>query len=892
MKLPLLFTFIYILCLHTHAQTVLWQKAIGGNYDDVISKAIVDTNGNILIAAYSASSAGFEKSENSLGFYDYWIIKTDPDGNLIWENTIGAAGYDYATCIIQTEDGGYLVGGYSSSAPAYDKTAVLYGSFDYWLVKLDNDGEVLWDRSYGGDEEDYLYQIAPAYGGGYILMGESGSLISGNKTVENCFPPLPYPDYWYIKIDETGDIIWQKEMGGFSNDWGRCIISTSDGGYLIGGSSDSDINCLKEADQIGGIDYYITKINAEGNSIWQKDFGGNVNDYLSDIIQTFDNGFLLVGYSASGINGNKTEASIGLFDYWVVKLDPYGHIQWQNTIGADQNERLYHAIQTIDGNYLLAGESSSGIFADKTEASFGDYDYWFVELDPLGNILQDITFGGTNDDQLADVVQTNDYAYVLCGTSGSLLNGNKTVTSHGGDDIWIVKISHDLNLVQGDIGVDFDANGIIDGDDFYWINMLIQDETSGSITLSKADGSYTLGIPETGTYIVSAPALMYYDLVPSSYSNTYGAFGNVDTGKSFVYQPYGDFNDLCIDAFALTPFRPGFTACYGMYYFNMGTTTLPGTITFYPSEYITYDSCTVSPDLLSEDSIVWETPVLDPFEGGVYILFVTVNEDAPFDSTYAVSHFKIDPIIDDAGPECNFDTVSVLITSSFDPNNIYVDKELLSFNDLPSNPLLEYTINFQNTGTDTAFFVRLQNTLPEGLIVESITIKAVSDTITYFALDAANNLIFDFSNIKLPYADIDEAGSHGYLVYEIRTRSDLAPGDFIENSASIIFDYNAPILTDTAKTLIYLPQVNINDNAPLEISISPNPTGGLAKMQLNCYVDNAIFQLTGLDGKTIQEQKFSGSFYAFSCANLPAGIYLIHVLIPNQGEFNSRIVVQ
>ncbi len=158
------------------------------------------------------------------------------------------------------------------------------------------------------------------------------------------------------------DIEWQNTIGGNSDDELYSVIETTDGGYLLGGWSWSGISGDKSEVSQGYNDYWVVKLDGSGDILWQNTIGGYSTDELSSVIQTIDGGYLLGGYSYSGISGDKTEANQGYHpDYWVVKLDGFGNILWQNNIGGNTTDDLYSVIQTTDGGYLLGGESSSGI---------------------------------------------------------------------------------------------------------------------------------------------------------------------------------------------------------------------------------------------------------------------------------------------------------------------------------------------------------------------------------------------------------------------------------------------------------------------------------------------------------------------------------------------------
>src|SRR5690606_28821266 len=180
-------------------------------------------------------------------------------------------------------------------------------------------------------------------------------------------------------------------------------------------------------------------VNAQDpNILWDLTIGGGEDDRLFSINKTTDGGYILGGISESGISGDKTENKIGFLDYWVVKLDENGFIQWQNTIGGNYLDTLRKVFQTTDGGYIIGGYSSSAISGDKSENVIGSEDYWVVKLNSSGTIEWENTIGGNGEDLLYDIKQTDDNGYILAGTSDSDISFDKTESSKGGKDYWLV----------------------------------------------------------------------------------------------------------------------------------------------------------------------------------------------------------------------------------------------------------------------------------------------------------------------------------------------------------------------------------------------------------------------------------------------------------------------
>ncbi|WP_345156320.1 GEVED domain-containing protein [Pontibacter saemangeumensis] len=329
----------------------------------------------------------------------------------------------------------------------------MWCAVDYWIVKIDASGNKVWDKSFGGSGFDKLTAIVVTPEGGFLLAGYSDSPISGDKTQDNhvddiCLEGDCPDDYWVVKIDGSGNKLWDKTFGGHDFEDLEAIVTTPDGGYLLGGTSRSGISGNKsEASKGGYSDYWVVKIDGSGNKVWDKTFGGSNYDRLSTIVATLDGGYLLGGWSDSGISGDKSDASRGSEDYWVVKIDGSGDQEWDKTFGGSNYDRLLSMVATLDGGYILGGGSSSPISGDKSEASrggdyeYGGNDYWIVKINGSGIKLWDKTFGGDDDEDFTAVVAAWDGGFLLGGSSRSGISGDKSEASKSFIDYWVVKMT-------------------------------------------------------------------------------------------------------------------------------------------------------------------------------------------------------------------------------------------------------------------------------------------------------------------------------------------------------------------------------------------------------------------------------------------------------------------
>ena len=277
-----------------------------------------------------------------------------------------------------TQDGETIAGGYSFSGISGEKTQANRGpnyTTDFWIVKVDRAGKIEWDKTIGGSNNDYLYSLQQTDDGGYILGGGSESDISGEKT-DNDRITLNRGDFWIVKLDSLGNIEWDKTIGGGDIDYLVSLQQTKDGGYILSGDSGSDISGEKTENSRGDLDYWVVKLNSQGEIEWDKTLGGNSVDQVMGIQETSDGGYILGGFSFSDLSGEESQNGRGSADYWVIKLDNAGNIQWDKTIGGSNTDYLGSLQETNDGGYILGGSSYSDISGEKTQHSRGGSDFW------------------------------------------------------------------------------------------------------------------------------------------------------------------------------------------------------------------------------------------------------------------------------------------------------------------------------------------------------------------------------------------------------------------------------------------------------------------------------------------------------------------------------------
>jgi hypothetical protein len=309
-----------------------WIKAYGGNNDDEGNSVQQTSDGGFIICGYTKSYGA--------GGNDVFLVRTDSLGNELWNKVFGGTSDEEGYSVLQTNDGGFLIAGATSSFGA--------GSRDIWLVKIDTNGNLSWTKTIGGGSSDGARQINFTNDGGYIITGWTFS-----------YGPGAVGNAWLVKTDSLGNMNWNKFFGGSDVDRGLSVQQTSDGGYVLTGYTASSGSGLD--------DMLLIKTDSNGNLQWQKTFGGSGRDYGNFVKQTFDNGYIITGYTLSfGAGGD---------DLWIVRTDESGNLLWSKTYGGAQSDVGYCLQETIDGGYIIVGHTLS--------RGAGLHDVWLLRLESI-----------------------------------------------------------------------------------------------------------------------------------------------------------------------------------------------------------------------------------------------------------------------------------------------------------------------------------------------------------------------------------------------------------------------------------------------------------------------------------------------------------------------------
>jgi hypothetical protein len=404
----------------------------GSGYD--VARSIQETNeGGYIIAGSSFPVSTDIWGNTTSGIDDCYIVKIDSAGNVEWQKMIGGSDHDQAYSIQETSDGGYIVAGFSESTDIIGLTN--QGLCDYYIIKLDSAGNIIWQKMYGGADLDNAISIKETKDGGYVVLGHSEPMtVVGGNNNNDCYSIL-------IKLDGNGNIIWQKIFGESFQFKAASFQQTSDGGYIVAGNKDI----------YGEYPYaYVIKLDSDVNVEWHRTYGGSEGAILASIQLTNDGGYIVAGTSSSPeINGN---TDIPGTKCYLLKLDNYGYVMWERVypdgLGA-RSSYLNSASQTGDGGYIAAGYNDDGNF----ESAGWRVAAKVVNFDIDGNIRWERYFTGnakkssiisggvTSTDVFNSILETKDGRFIAAGSSNAI--DYEGVTNHGTKDFFVVKFESD-----------------------------------------------------------------------------------------------------------------------------------------------------------------------------------------------------------------------------------------------------------------------------------------------------------------------------------------------------------------------------------------------------------------------------------------------------------------
>jgi len=340
-----------------------WSRTYGGIENDEALAVVETENGDFIFVGYTSSFGA--------GAKDVLLYRTDSQGNELWRKTYGGWSDDSANDLIEAEDGGYVAVGYTHSF------GEPYG--DVWIFKIDDDGEVLWSKSFGGNEYDAGHALIN-YNGDYVIIGVTSSYGSGSL------------DAWMIKTNDVGAVIWDRDFGGSEGDYGYDLIESHDGGFIFAGCTENGT--------AGGQDAWLVRTTTSGSRTWERKFGGSGSDGGRSLCATRDGGYAICGWT--------TSYGSGLQDLYLIKTNPVGQEVWDKYFGGWNNDFGFSIIPTLDEGFVLSGWTYS--------FGAGQSDIFVLKCTSEGVMEWDATYGGASLETGNRIILTSTDGYMIAGS--------------------------------------------------------------------------------------------------------------------------------------------------------------------------------------------------------------------------------------------------------------------------------------------------------------------------------------------------------------------------------------------------------------------------------------------------------------------------------------------
>jgi len=551
----ILMSFIGLLCtLSVQGQPgIEWDRTYGGtNFEEL--QAMNYAGDGYIFGGHSTSGNVDVEGPNN-GLTDAWVFRTDVTAdNILWQQSFGCDGRERIWDILALPTGEFLLLAVSTSDICDEKTEDSRGEEDYWLIKIDANGNKMWDRTYGGEDVDIARRILPTNDGNFLIGGHSWSTDAATSGIgERTHPNRGEADIWLVKITPNGDVIDDFVFSGtpvseYEGDEKLFdMLQMSDGTFLLGCWSESNAGFEKTMDTFGRNDFWLIHVDENGNKVadvpsgktGDYTFGGNSVDALQKVIETKDGGFLLVGESFSEpfsqtLVGNKTTPHYGSVetdeDYWIVKLNADFTIDWQRTFGGDRVDIPHVVWENESGKLWIAGDSTSPTSGNKENNNInGTKDIWMLLLTPDGDKIWEQTYGGEGAEVPEEILAAHDGGYILGGQSSSNQNFWKSENSRGENDFWIIKT--DCPIYAADLDVETDVClgqpfellpefALCPDCDFQWTDgtedtiriVSLTENTDYEVLITDDNGCEETAIVQT--VVQSNPEILELDVVP------------------------------------------------------------------------------------------------------------------------------------------------------------------------------------------------------------------------------------------------------------------------------------------------------------------------------------------------------------------------------------------
>ncbi|MEJ8844783.1 T9SS type A sorting domain-containing protein [Lacibacter sp. H375] len=880
-----------------------------------------------------------KRATQSKPFFNARVTGTDSMGfggepGVVWDRLVGEvfpeSTYDYVYNVIRLADGSFAISGSINTESV--------SNLDGFIIKANADGRVLWKVRLGVRSEDFYPSICATPDGGLVATGPF-SIDSSDKT------PV-------IKLSSSGQLEWQTLIhDSVISDWGIDIILGGDGGYIINGTRNINIvdTCNPSLGNKDSLFNVVVKLGSSGQFLWNKNYFIGINyatiNNSTSIIRVQD-GFVSMN-SFGEVKGN-CAVDVIPSDLVLLKIDNAGNLKWRKRFGGGKDDYGYSVKQLPNINLLVLGSTNSadgdliGVNNDTTQRVA-----WKLIINDTGQIIDNKVY------KLSDGGDDLFYRGLIKSDSTLMLLGNTEIAdsvniygyvSHilkidkKGAEEWraiypdkaIIAIDTinekefvfgaidntieigsfgklgQISNITGSVYYDLNKNNKKDTNEPYANKFLVTSEKTNYSRSSVATNGWFRNDVDTGNYTTTVRLNNdYYVSVPAVKQTIFTTLFQNDT-VHFALQPVAGKRDLGISLIPVTPARPGFNAKYKLTFRNSGTDTIPnGGVILIKDARVTLVSSIPAVGLVTGDSLLWSFGAFKPFDEYTINIELklavppTVNNGDTL--RYAAAIVPATGIGTDLTPLDDTARLAQVVVGSYDPN----DKQENVAGKIPLAKVaigedIQYLIRFQNTGTDTAFTVRITDTLDTKLNWNSLQMIGASHSYKMTVVDG-NKISWTFPNISLPDSNVNELLSQGYIAFRIKAKNNLTSGEYFQNKASIYFDYNLPVETNRTTTVVstaIITSVRNLSNDEMKLVTLPNPSNGNFYVKLSGKLTGKFeYTVVDLYGRIYQTQTLERisnqdtQLIPLYLNRLGAGVY--YVVLKQKGKvWQQKIVLQ
>lgn len=814
---------------------VIWAKALTCNGTVVIGGVYIDNQSNVYVTGLFGDTINPTLLDcqpfpiaNSGGIMAF-VVKYAPNGNVLWSNSIlcSTSGSSGSADLFRITGNGSdriaISAPFLYVAPQTVGSTVISPTLGNVLIaQCDDNGNWLNAKVLSGTTNTHLSLSLAMNTNSELFIGGvfRGSMDLASAGVLTT-PPSDLNDF-IIKMNANGDFEWAHQLP--LSSWWRTEVMVDQNDVFLAGSFGGTATIGSTTLIAPYYSTYLTKLDNAGNFLWAKKYGDvETNMYCATLK---NNQISICGYTTNSVSSN-------MFDSY--------NMVYANTLASSGNLNSLAYLIKMD----LNGNVSNGAC----------YGFNFSTLNTMG------------------IASSASKIYLTGNTGSAARFGGYVVNAaqiNGAN--YVATFTDSANLITGSSFYDANSNGVYDsGEIACAANLSLNNGTSAINTL--INGDYMIGVG-TGSYtssIVNPP--MYYNYSPSTYTSLFATLSSeVDSNKHFAFQPIPNQSDLVVDL-VTGFFRPGFNGIAYVTLSNIGTNYESGNLDLLLNDTaITINSATPVASIINGNAATFSYS-LNPGESITYVVSYSVSVNAILGTNFQSTASAINP--NDLTPQNNSKILNSIITGAYDPNVKEVSETVIFPDFVMNNEYLEYTIHFQNTGNDTAFTVVLIDTLSNYLDLS--TFQMMSSSYPVIVNNYEGVLWFRFNHINLPDSNTNEIASHGYVKYRIRLKSTVTVGITVNNTAYIYFDFNEPIVTNTASTFFSTLSSAFN-LASTELKIYPNP---ISNDLLTIVSTSAITKVEMFDiaGKSVAVYQVNGLLKKeIDIKDLSKGVYLIKVI--------------